>query len=53
MEEREHSEATRYREFHGIDIADQSIYDLVIDTQAHSAVEAAEVVLTRLQEVRA
>jgi len=53
MEEREHSEATRYREFHDIDIADRSIYDLVIDTQAHTAVEAAEVVLTRLQEVRA
>jgi predicted cytidylate kinase len=53
MEEREDSEAKRYREFHDIDLGDRSIYDLVIDTQKHSATEAAEVVLARLQEVRA
>ena len=53
MEERERSEATRYREFHDIDLGDRSIYDLVIDTEKHSAAKAAETVLTRLQEVRA
>jgi cytidylate kinase len=30
--ERAESEATRYHQIHGIDIADLSIYDLVIDT---------------------
>jgi cytidylate kinase len=32
IEEREGSEAKRYREIHGIDIEDLSIYDLVVDT---------------------
>jgi cytidylate kinase len=32
IEEREQSEAKRYREIHGIDIEDLSVYDLVIDT---------------------
>lgn len=52
MEEREGSEARRYREFHDIDLGDRSIYDLVVDTQKYSAAEAAEIVLVRLQEVR-
>jgi len=52
MEERENSEAKRYREFHDIDLGDRSIYDLIVDTQKHSAAEAAEKVLARLQEVR-
>jgi len=32
IEDREASEAKRYREIHGIDIGDLSVYDLVIDT---------------------
>ncbi|MCX2817756.1 AAA family ATPase [Haladaptatus sp. F3-133] len=32
IEDRENSEAKRYREIHGIDIDDLSVYDLVIDT---------------------
>lgn len=33
---RQASEAQRYREHHGIDIADLSIYDVVIDTVEHA-----------------
>lgn len=32
IEKRQNSEARRYREIHGIDIGDLSVYDLVIDT---------------------
>jgi cytidylate kinase len=52
MQEREDSEARRYREFHGIDLGDLGIYDLIIDTQAHSAAQTVEGILGRLQEVR-
>jgi len=52
MQERERSEATRYRAFHAIDIGDLSFYDLIVDTQSHSAARAVEAILSRLQEVR-
>lgn len=42
MQVRQASEAQRYREHHGIDIADLSIYDVVIDTVAHSPTCVAE-----------
>ncbi|OYT61348.1 hypothetical protein B6U81_03145 [Thermoplasmatales archaeon ex4484_30] len=32
MEEREESEAKRYKNFYGIDLGDLSIYDVVVDT---------------------
>jgi cytidylate kinase len=53
MQERERSEAARYRAFHAIDIGDLSLYDLIVDTRIHSAARAVEAILTRLQEVRA
>lgn len=49
---REASEARRYRDFHGIDIGELSVYDLVVDTGERSAAETAEAVLSRLEEER-
>jgi predicted cytidylate kinase len=49
MVERERSESKRYAEHHGIDIADLSIYDLVIDTEQYAAAEVAEQITTCLE----
>ncbi|MFW5984028.1 MAG: (d)CMP kinase [Halobacteria archaeon] len=43
IEEREESEAKRYREIHGIDIGDLSVYDLVIDTSRWDEEGVAEI----------
>lgn len=48
MVEREESESSRYNRFHGVDIDDLSIYDLVIDTNQLSAAEVAEAIAARL-----
>ncbi|MEE3234124.1 MAG: cytidylate kinase family protein [Candidatus Latescibacterota bacterium] len=45
MKMREESELKRYKIFHDIDLQDLSIYDLVINTEFHSADE----VVTRIQ----
>ena len=50
MVEREQSEAKRYGEIHGIDIADLSIYDLVLDTEKCPAAQVAKAIFARLQE---
>jgi len=50
MTEREQSETRRYREIHGIDIADLSIYDLIVDTEGRSAKRVAGEIIARLQE---
>ena len=47
MVARERSEAKRYVEHHGIDIADKSIYDLVIDTCSSAPPGIAEVICSR------
>jgi len=44
---REGSEARRYLEFHGIDIADTSIYDMVIDTCSSAPLGIAERICTQ------
>ncbi len=48
MMEREESESSRYRRFHGVDIEDLSIYDLVIDTNRRSAEDVAEAIAAHL-----
>ncbi|MEW6753583.1 MAG: (d)CMP kinase [Candidatus Latescibacterota bacterium] len=48
MQEREASEARRYRLFHQIEIADLSVYDLVVDTGSLPAARVAQQVLRRL-----
>lgn len=45
IEKRQNSEARRYREIHGIDIGDLSVYDLVIDT-SHWGQEGVAAVAT-------
>lgn len=49
MVEREQSEARRYREFYGIDINDESIYDLVIDTSDKTPDEIVNIILNSLK----
>jgi len=46
VEEREESEAKRYREIHGIDIGDLSVYDLVVDTSTWDKEGVAAVATT-------
>ena len=48
MDRREQSERTRYRDHHGIDIGDLSIYDLVIDSGSEEAGSVADRVAERL-----
>lgn len=40
--EREQSEMDRYQRYYGIDLADMTPYDLVVDSKAHSAEELAD-----------
>jgi len=47
--ERERSEAKRYREFYGIDINDESIYDLVIDTSDKTPEEIVDIIIEKLK----
>jgi cytidylate kinase len=49
MEEREGSEAARYARHHAIDMADLSVYDLVVDTELHPPREVAELIISCLQ----
>jgi len=49
MVEREKSEAKRYKEYYGIDIDDESIYDLVIDTSDKSPDEIVNIILSSLK----
>lgn len=45
---REASETDRFRRFHGADILDTSIYDLVVDSTSTSADDLADVVVAHL-----
>ena len=49
MEEREGSEAARYARHHAIDVADLSVYDLIVDTERNSPREVADLIIARLQ----
>ena len=46
VEAREESEAKRYREIHGIEIEDLSIYDLVLNTELWNEKEVLDVTVT-------
>lgn len=45
---RERSEAARYRQYYGIDVADTSIYDLVVDTVDKTPEQVAAEILAHL-----
>ena len=51
IEDRENSEAKRYREIHGIDIGDLSVYDLVIDTSRWDEEGVAAVATTAVENL--
>jgi cytidylate kinase len=51
IEDRENSEAKRYREIHGIDIEDLSVYDLVIDTSRWDEEGVAAVATTAVENL--
>jgi cytidylate kinase len=51
IDEREASEAKRYREIHGIDIGDLSVYDLVIDTSRWDEEGVAEIATKAVKQV--
>lgn len=52
MEEREFSEAKRYRDLYGVDLSDLSFYDLVLDTRDKTPEEVARRILDGLEEKR-
>lgn len=52
MEEREFSEAKRYRDLYGADLSDLSFYDLVVDTRNKTPEEVAKKILNGLEEKR-
>lgn len=47
---RERSEATRYKKYYGIDIADTSIYDVVIDASEQSPEQIRDTILSHVKE---
>lgn len=50
MQAREESEAERYQEYHGIDITDLSVYDLVVNTATFSESMVTHIVETTIDE---
>ncbi|MDH4122922.1 MAG: cytidylate kinase family protein [Thermoplasmata archaeon] len=48
IEKREESERKRYLEYYGINISDMSVYDLVIDSNEISAIEAADIIANEI-----
>jgi CMP/dCMP kinase len=52
LRERETSDAQRYQEYYGIDIADLSIYDLVVDTETLSEDGMFQTVKAAIKDVR-
>jgi predicted cytidylate kinase len=48
-EEREECEASRYRNFYGIDLSDKSVYDLVIDTTNLSPEQVVDIIISHLE----
>ncbi len=47
--EREECEASRYRDFYGIDLSDKSLYDLVIDTTNLSPEQVVDIIISHLE----
>lgn len=52
LREREKSDASRYQDYYGIDIADLSIYDLVVDTGTLSEEGMFQTVKAAIDDVR-
>ncbi|MFB6282325.1 MAG: (d)CMP kinase [Halobacteria archaeon] len=52
VEAREESEAKRYREIHGIDIHDLSVYDLVINTEVWSEEDVLDIASSAVEPLR-
>lgn len=50
VERREKSERKRYMEYYGIDMADRSIYDLIIDSGENSPEEVVDVLMEGLKD---
>ena len=50
MEEREGSEALRYREIYGIDVSDTGIYDLLIDSSDMTPEQVVDRIVEGLDE---
>ncbi len=48
--EREKSESTRYKKYYNIDLKDNSIYDLVIDSGDKTPEEIVDVILKKMKE---
>lgn len=48
MIKREKSEASRYKQYYGIDLKDSSIYDIVVDSAEKTAEEIADLILKKL-----
>ena len=48
MIKREKSEASRYKQYYGIDLKDSSIYDIVVDSADKTAEEIADLILKKL-----
>jgi len=48
MIKREKSEASRYKQYYGIDLKDSSIYDIVVDSADKTAEELADLILKKL-----
>ena len=46
---REKSEATRYKKYYGIDVSDNSIYDLIIDSADKTPEEILHLILNHIQ----
>lgn len=48
IQEREKSEAKRYKEYYGVNLKDRSIYDIVIDSTDKTPEEIVELILKKL-----
>lgn len=52
IESRTESEATRYRDYYGLDYADHTHYDLVVDTSDKGVDEVVELIVARVEAER-
>ena len=50
IQTREKSEASRYHKYYGIDLADESIYDLVINTSAKAPEEIVALIIQKIKK---
>lgn len=48
---REESERDRYKRYYGVDVADLSVYDMVVDTSLYSEEETKMIIVSALEEL--